>query len=99
MAEGRVIAEGTAAQIAGDTRTAVVEAGSWAAAFGALEAAGLPVALEGRTLRVPGAAPGEVQRALAGIEARVWEAPATLEERFFQLTITSSRAAARSVRG
>jgi ABC-2 type transport system ATP-binding protein/ribosome-dependent ATPase len=86
MAAGRVVAEGTAAQITGDTRATVVEAPSWQAAFQALEAAGLPVALTGRTLRVPGAGPGEVRRALAGTEARVYDAPATLAERFFQLT-------------
>jgi ABC-2 type transport system ATP-binding protein len=91
MADGRVVAEGTAAAIIGDARVSVVDSESWAAAFGALEAAGLPVALVGRTLRVPGAAPTDVIAALGGIEARVTDAPATLEERFFQLTLTSSR--------
>ena len=64
-------------------------AGSWAAAFGALEAAGLPVALVGRTLRVPGAAPDAVRRALGALPATVTSAPATLEERFFQLTLSA----------
>ena len=91
MADGRVVAEGTAAEIVGDARVSVVESASWAAAFGALEAAGLPVALVGRSLRVPGTAPADVIAALDGIEARVTDAPATLEERFFQLTLTSSR--------
>jgi ABC-type multidrug transport system ATPase subunit len=91
MADGRVVAEGTAAAIIGDARVSVVSSASWAAAFGALEAAGLPVALVGRSLRVPGAAPADVSRALAGIEARVTDAPATLEERFFQLALASSR--------
>jgi ABC-2 type transport system ATP-binding protein/ribosome-dependent ATPase len=94
MADGRVVAEGTAGQIAGDARVTVVEtveAGSWARAFAALEAAGLPAALVGRTLRVPGADPAEVRRALGPIEASVTGAPATLEERFFELTLTSSR--------
>ena len=94
MADGRVVAEGTSAQITGDARVSVVESGSWAAAFGALEAAGLPVALVGRTLRVPGAAPADVRRALGGVQASVSEGPATLEERFFELTLTSSRAKA-----
>jgi ABC-type multidrug transport system ATPase subunit len=94
MADGRVVAEGTSAQITGDARVSVVESGSWAAAFGALEAAGLPVALVGRTLRVPGAAPADVRRALGGVQATVSECPATLEERFFELTLTSSRAKA-----
>jgi ABC-type multidrug transport system ATPase subunit len=94
MADGRVVAEGTAGQIVGDARVAVVETGSWAPAFAALEAAGLPAALVGRTLRVPGAEPADVRRALGPIEASVTGAPATLEERFFELTLTSSRAEA-----
>ena len=87
MADGRVVAEGTAAEITGSRRVSVVEAESWAAALHALEAAGLPAALAGRTLRVPGAGPAEVTRALGPLPARVSEAPATLEERFFQLTL------------
>jgi ABC-2 type transport system ATP-binding protein/ribosome-dependent ATPase len=94
MADGRVVAEGTAGQIVGDARVTVVETGSWAPAFAALEAAGLPAALVGRTLRVPGADPADVRRALGPIEARVTGAPATLEERFFELTLTSGRAEA-----
>ncbi len=91
MADGRVVAEGTAAEITGDTRVSVVEADDWAAAFGALEAAGLPAALAGRSLRVPGASPARVTRALGPLAARVSEAPATLEERFFQLVAPAPR--------
>jgi ABC-2 type transport system ATP-binding protein len=92
MADGRVVAEGTAGQIVGDARVSVVETGSWAPAFAALEAAGLPATLVGRTLRVPGADPADVRRALGLVEASVTGAPATLEERFFELTLASSRA-------
>jgi len=92
MADGRLVAEGTAGQIIGDARVSVVETGSWAAAFDALEAAGLPATLVGRTLRVPGADPADVRRALGPVGASVTVAPATLEERFFELTLTSSRA-------
>ena len=92
MADGRVVAEGTAGQIIGGARVSVVETASWAAAFDALEAGGLPAALVGRTLRVPGADPAEVRRALGPVEASVTGAPATLEERFFELTLSSSRA-------
>jgi ABC-2 type transport system ATP-binding protein len=92
MADGRVVAEGTAGQIIGGARVSVVETGSWAAAFDALETAGLPAALVGRTLRVPGADPAEVRRALGPVEASVTGAPATLEERFFELILSSSRA-------
>jgi ABC-2 type transport system ATP-binding protein len=91
MAAGRVVAAGTAAQITGDARVSVVETGSWAAAFAALEAAGLPVALAGRALRVPGAGPAAVRQALGPVTAQVREAPATLEERFFELTAAAQR--------
>jgi len=90
MAAGRVVAAGTAREITGDAQVTVVDAESWAPAFEALEQAGLPVALVGRALRVPGVTPAEVSRALGAIPARVRSAPATLEERFFQLTLTFS---------
>jgi ABC-type multidrug transport system ATPase subunit len=89
MAAGRVVARGTVPEIVGDAQVSVVESGAWAEAFGALEAAGLPAALVGRTLRVPGAAPDEVRRALGELPATVTSAPATLEERFFQLTLSA----------
>jgi hypothetical protein len=99
MADGRVVAQGTAREIIGAAQVTVVEAPAWADAFRVLEEAGLPVALAGRALRVPGAEPAEVRRVLAaaggaegaaaggaaGGQARVSAAPATLEERFFQL--------------
>lgn len=91
MAEGRVVAEGDAAGIVGGVRVTVVESDSWGEAFGALETAGLPVALVGRTLRLPGALPADVRRALGPIRAEITEQPATLEERFFQLTLDASR--------
>jgi ABC-2 type transport system ATP-binding protein len=87
MADGGIVAQGTAAQIVGDARVTVVEAPSWTAAFGRLEDCGMAVALAGRTLRVPGASPEAVLRALADADARAYEAPATLEERFFQLVL------------
>jgi ABC-2 type transport system ATP-binding protein/ribosome-dependent ATPase len=91
MADGRVVAEGSAAEITGGRRVCVVEADSWAAALDALEAAALPAVLAGRTLRVPGASPAEVRHALGKLSARVSEAPATLEERFFELTLPAGR--------
>ncbi len=48
MADGAVVAAGTARQIIGDAQVTVVEAEDWAAAFGGLERAGLQVALAGR---------------------------------------------------
>ena len=95
MAAGRVVAAGTAREITGDAQVTVVDAESWAPSFGALEQAGLPVALVGRTLRVPGTPPAEVTRALGAIKAGVRSAPATLEERFFQLSLTSAHTEAQ----
>ena len=89
MAAGRVVARGILPEIVGDAQVSVVESDAWAEAFGALEAAGLPAALVGRTLRVPGAAPDAVRRALGDLSATVTSAPATLEERFFQLTLSA----------
>jgi ABC-2 type transport system ATP-binding protein/ribosome-dependent ATPase len=91
MAAGRVVAAGTAAEITAGGEVTVVESGSWADAFGALEAAGLPAALVGRTLRVPGAQPDQVRAALGGLQATVRAAPATLEESFFQLTLAGDK--------
>ena len=87
MADGRVVAQGTAPEVVGTAQVTVVATAAWADAFRALEEARMPVALAGRALRVPGAEPAEVQRVLtaAGQQARVSAAPATLEERFFQL--------------
>jgi ABC-2 type transport system ATP-binding protein len=90
MADGVVVASGTAAEIIGDAQVTVVEAEDWAAAFARLERAGLPVSLAGRQLRVPGAAPDEVRRALPD-GCRVYAEPATLEERFFDLVLASGR--------
>jgi len=94
MADGRVVAAGTAAEIVGNRQVVVVEAESWSAAFGALEQAGLQVALAGRGLRVPGADPALARRALGDLPAAVRQVPATLEERFFELTQQASPEAA-----
>jgi ABC-2 type transport system ATP-binding protein len=87
LAAGRVVAEGSAAEIVGDTTTVVVRAGRWEEAFAALAAAGLPLALVGTELRVPAAAPARVASALeaAGVRAEVAEGRATLEEAFVAL--------------
>ncbi len=97
MADGAVVAAGTAAQIVGDMQVTVVHAASWAVAFRRLADAGLAVALSGRSLRVPGATPARVTEVLAGPSGRladdtdVSQAPATLEERFFDLVLRDSR--------
>jgi ABC-2 type transport system ATP-binding protein/ribosome-dependent ATPase len=98
MADGGVVAEGTTEAIVGSRRAASVESGSWAAAFSALEEAGLAVALAGRGLRVPDADPATVRQALdlAGISATVRDVPATLEERFFELVSQGAAGGART---
>lgn len=85
LAAGRVVDEGTVAGIVGDARVVAVEAGDWAAALAAVDAAGLSAALVGTGLRVPGATPEQVAAALGDLPARVHAVPATLDERFFQL--------------
>jgi ABC-2 type transport system ATP-binding protein len=95
MAEGEVVAAGAAEQIIGSAQVTVVQAENWQAAFSELDRAGLPVSLAGRTLRVSGASPDDVSQVLASAaprgDHRIYEAPATLEERFFDLTLTASR--------
>ena len=98
MAAGRVVAEGTSAGIVGERRTVVVDSADWAAALRLIEAAGLRAVLAGTTLRVPGAAPAAVERALAGVPGdgggsvavHVHQEAATLEERFFELAAAPS---------
>jgi ABC-2 type transport system ATP-binding protein/ribosome-dependent ATPase len=98
MADGSVVAEGTAQEIVGSRRAVVVESAAWAEAFAALEGAGLGVALAGRGLRVPGADPAAVRLVLgqAGLSATVRETPASLEERFFELVSQEAAAEANA---
>jgi ABC-2 type transport system ATP-binding protein len=94
MADGRVVAQGTTAEIVGSRQVVVVDTESWSTAFGLLERSGLQVALAGRGLRVPGADPAQVRHALGDLPAQVRLAPATLEERFFELAATGGGGAA-----
>jgi ABC-2 type transport system ATP-binding protein len=87
LASGRVVAEGTMDEVVGGTRAVEVRSGRWEEAFAALDTAGLPVSLVGRTLRVPGADPGAVGGLLAdaGVDADLDEVPASFEEAFVVL--------------
>jgi ABC-2 type transport system ATP-binding protein len=87
LANGRVAAAGTLAEVVGDTTAAEVRTPSWEAGFTALDAAGLPVSLVGRSLRVPGADPDAVRRLLAdaGVPAQVATVAASFEETFVVL--------------
>jgi ABC-2 type transport system ATP-binding protein len=89
MSAGAVVATGTVDEIVGDSQVTVVETDAWASSFRRLSAAGLPAALAGRSLRVPSAPVAQVREILADDAARVFRAPATLEERFFELAETN----------
>jgi len=87
MAAGRVVAQGTAAAIVGDTTAVEVAAGRWEDAFAALADAGVPVALVGRHLRASGVDPARVRAVLAAaaVTAELSVVPATLDEAFVAL--------------
>ena len=81
---GRVAASGTAEKIIGGMRTVVVEAANWERAFTALDAAHLPLALVGRSIRLPDGDPMAARELLAraGVEAHIETAPASFDEAF-----------------
>jgi ABC-2 type transport system ATP-binding protein len=88
LAGGQVVAGGTPAEVIGAATVTVVQAPAWRAAFRALESSGLAVSLAGSALRIPAATPAQVRAVLApdpGSAVRITTAPATLEERFFEL--------------
>ena len=82
MAGGKVVARGSLAEITAGRRAVRVRCESWASAFNALTAGGMPVTLSGRQVRVPGASSEQVLAILraSGVEGEVDEMPATLEE-------------------
>ena len=88
MAGGRVVASGTMEEIVGRAEAVGVRAASWSSAYRALEDAGIPSAVVGTRLRVPGEAPDRVERVLrqAGVAAAVEAVPMTFEERFVALS-------------
>jgi ABC-type multidrug transport system ATPase subunit len=91
MAAGRVVAEGTLAEIVGDGRAVAVHAARWNEAFTVLGAAGIPSALVGRCLRVPGGDLPAVRAALeaGGVSASLDVVPATFEETFVRLALAT----------
>jgi ABC-type multidrug transport system ATPase subunit len=88
MAGGRLVGEGSAAQIVGDTAAVEVHVDEWARAFDVLSSAGLPVTLSGTSVRVADAPADAVSGMLAaaGIHAEVAVVPATIEERMTVLS-------------
>jgi ABC-type multidrug transport system ATPase subunit len=91
MAQGRVVAQGSESDIVGDTRAWSVRSGDWQAAFAALDAAGEPVMLAGRDVRVADRDPQRLRSLLAaaGVPAEVVEVPATIEERMKVLALAA----------
>jgi ABC-2 type transport system ATP-binding protein len=82
MSRGRRVAAGTLAEVLDGTTAVEVTTPDWQAAFGALSAAGLPVTVAGRAVRVAGAGAADVHRALAaaGVRGEARSVPARLEE-------------------
>ena len=95
MAAGRVVAAGTIAQIVGGATAVEVDCPRWDDAFRALDSTGLPLALAGRRLRVPGGDVARVQAALDArhVAARLRVVAATFEETFVQITTQATAAA------
>ena len=87
MSTGRLVAQGSEADIVGSTTAVAVRTHDWARAFEALNAAGAPVVLVGRAIRVADAEPAELGRILAaaGIDATLEPVRATIEERMLAL--------------
>ncbi|HSM65066.1 MAG TPA: ABC transporter ATP-binding protein [Ilumatobacteraceae bacterium] len=87
MSRGRLVAEGTTAEVVGGRTAVEVTAERWSEAFDALDQPGRHLRLAGRAVRVLGDDPSAVQHALAdaGIAAGVAAVPATLEEVLIEL--------------
>src|SRR5262245_17414777 len=88
MSNGQLVAQGTEADIIGTTTALAVHTDDWATTFAALNAAGVPVILDGRAVRVADTTPEELDRILetAGITATIVPVPATIEERMLVLS-------------
>jgi ABC-2 type transport system ATP-binding protein/ribosome-dependent ATPase len=96
MAGGRIVAQGTISEIVGGATAVEVDCDRWDDAFRALDAAGLPLALAGRRVRVPGGNVARVRAALDALHvaARLEIVDATFEETFVQIVSEASTAQA-----
>lgn len=83
MDDGRLVGSGSEADVVAGTTAVEVSTTSWAAAFTALQGAGLAVTLAGRSVRVAGTGTQTIDEVLgaAGVEARLRTVTATIEER------------------
>jgi ABC-2 type transport system ATP-binding protein len=87
MADGRVVASGSEADIVGDTGAVLISTEAWTVAFDVLERAGEKVTLDGRAVRVADGDIAAIRRHLAeaGVSAVVTGVPATLDEKMVSL--------------
>jgi ABC-2 type transport system ATP-binding protein/ribosome-dependent ATPase len=87
MSAGRLVGQGSEADIVGDTTAVAVHVEDWASAFSTLERAGEPIALSGRAIRVADGDPERLRTILAGagLSCRLEQVPATIEERMVVL--------------
>ncbi len=87
MSGGRLVVQGSEADIIGDTTAVAVRAPDWAAAFAALNSAGMPVILSGTDIRVADTDPAALRAVLsaARIDADLASVPATISERMLVL--------------
>ncbi len=97
LVDGRVVVEGTLANIIGGRRAIEIDASHWDTAFQALDDAGIVPALSGRRLRVIGADEtadeARVRAVLrrAGVEATTRLVPASFEEAFVALVVQGEK--------
>lgn len=80
MSHGRLVGEGSVAELTAGLTAVEVRADDWQRVFAALRAAGLPTMLSGRAIRVAGVPADEVRNALEGMPATIDEVAPTLEE-------------------
>jgi ABC-type multidrug transport system ATPase subunit len=87
MSDGKLVAEGSEADIIGTTTALAVRTDDWATVFAALNASGVPVILDGRAVRVADTDPADLDKILhaASIDASIVPVPATIEERMLVL--------------
>jgi ABC-2 type transport system ATP-binding protein len=83
MSGGRLVGQGSEADVVGDTTAVEVHTQHWAGAFGTLQNAGIAVTLAGRSVRAADVEPDELRRLLSdtGVDAEVIPVQATIEER------------------
>jgi ABC-2 type transport system ATP-binding protein len=87
MSGGALVGQGSEDDIVGGTTAVAVRTDDWSRAFAVLDAAGEPVMLAGRSIRVADADPVRLRSVLdaAGIAAEMEPVPATIEERMMVL--------------